>query len=146
MMDQGDMKLNRAARRKGSNPALGGSNADDHVRDLVGSNAIWIYLMPNKRLKGFEDLKQLVELRGCLIGLADDAPIDPGKGYQQLKIGTGGASLLPTDVVREAHRWAHRHNFLHSFYKPDAGPEAERSASAAFRSPLTRPVIRMVKH
>jgi hypothetical protein len=47
-MDQGELKMNRAARRKGSNPASGGSNADDHLSDLVGSNAIWIYLAPNK--------------------------------------------------------------------------------------------------
>ena len=75
MMDQSGFKLNRAARRKGSNPASGGSNADDHLRDLVGSSAIWIYLAPNKRLKGFDDLRQLVESRGYLIGIATDAPV-----------------------------------------------------------------------
>ena len=143
-MDHGELKMNRAARRKGSNPASGGSNADDHLSDLVGSNAIWIYLTPNKRLKGFDDLQQLVESRGYLIGIATDAPVDLGKGYKQLKIGTGGASPLPTDIVREAHRWAHRHNFLHSFFKPDAAHGAPRIASSAVSAAVGRPVIRFV--
>jgi hypothetical protein len=144
MMDHGELTMNRAARRKGSNPASGGSNADDHLRDLVGSNAIWIYLTPNKRLKGFDDLRQLVESRGYLIGLATDAPIAMGKGYQQLKIGTGGASPLPTDIVRAAHRWAHRHNFLHSFFKPNAAQGAPQITSSGVSAAMGRPVVRFV--
>jgi hypothetical protein len=113
-----DFGLNRAARRRGSNPSQGGSNADDHVQDLAGSSALWIYLRPNLRMKGAEELKALVESRGCAIGFADDAPVNPGKGFQQLKIVAPGGTLLPPDVVKEAHRWAHRLNLLHSFFKP----------------------------
>lgn len=54
-----------------------------------------------------------------MIGLATDAPVDVGKGFQQLKIGARPGTLLPPEVLQEAHRWAHRHNFLHSFFKPD---------------------------
>ncbi|MSQ24491.1 MAG: hypothetical protein EXR58_08120 [Chloroflexi bacterium] len=111
--------MNRAARRKGSNPQFGGPNADDHLKDLLGSTSVWIYLTPNKRLKGFEELQRLVEARGFSVGLADDAPVNPGKSFQQLKIAAPSGALLPVDILRETHRWAHRHNFLHSFYKPD---------------------------
>lgn len=114
---------NRAARRKGSNPVLGGSNADEHFHELVGSSGLWIYLTQNKRLKGYDELKRQVEARGCIIGLADDAPVNPGRNYQALKIANASGALLPTDVLKQAHRWAHRHNFLHSFFKPyDTGP------------------------
>lgn len=116
-----DFGLNRAARRRGSNPAVGGSNADEHVQDLAGSSALWIYLRSTTRLKGAEELKQLVESFGCAIGFANDAPVDPGKGYQQLKVVAPGGALLPPTVLKEAHRWAHRHNLLHSFYKPGYG-------------------------
>ncbi|HZT05662.1 MAG TPA: hypothetical protein VFC51_01410 [Chloroflexota bacterium] len=109
---------NRAARRRGSNPRVGGPNADDHFHELIGSNSFWIYLTPNKRLKGFETLQEQVESHGCSIGFADDAPVDAGKGYQALKIAARGDLLLPVDVLKLAHRWAHRHNFLHSFFKP----------------------------
>lgn len=112
---------NRAARRRGSNPRLGGPNADDHLNDLAGSSSVWVYLTPNKRLKGYEALQQLVEASGCFMGMADDAPVNPGKGFQALKIAAGTGSILPPEVLREAHRWAHRHNFLHSFFKPQLG-------------------------
>ena len=110
---------NRAMRRRGSNPAVGGPNADDHVHDLFGSSRLWIYLLPNKRLKNYDELKQRVEAAGCTIGLADDAPVDPGGSYQALKIAASPGGLLPDDLLKQAHRWAHRHNFLHSFYKPE---------------------------
>jgi hypothetical protein len=110
---------NRAMRRKGSNPASGGSNADEHFHELAGSTSLWVYLTPNKRLKGYDELKRQVEAAGCLIGLADDAPIAAGRSYQALKIAAGPGGLLPAEVLRQAHRWAHRHNFLHSFFKPD---------------------------
>lgn len=109
---------NRAARRRGSNPQLGGSNADDHVYELFGSSGLWIYLAHNKRLKGFDELKRQVEVSGCIIGLADDAPVIPGKSYQTLKIAVAAGGVLPPEVIKQAHRWAHRLNFLHSFYKP----------------------------
>lgn len=109
---------NRAARRKGSNPGAGGSNADDHVYELLGSSGLWIYLAHNKRLKGVDELKRQVEASGCLIGWADDAPVIPGKSYQTLKIAVSAGGVLPPEVIKQAHRWAHRHNFLHSFYKP----------------------------
>jgi hypothetical protein len=109
---------NRAARRRGSNPAIGGSSADDHVHELAGSSRLWIYLTPNKRLKGYEELKRRVEAFGGTMGPADDAPIAPGKSYEALKIAAAPGTILPDDLLKEAHRWAHRHNFLHSFFKP----------------------------
>ena len=99
---------------------------------------------PEQAAEGIRRLAQLVESRGYLIGLATDAPVALGQGYKQLKIGTGGASPLPTDIVREAHRWAHRHNFLHSFFKPDAAHGAPRIASSAVSAAVGRPVIRFV--
>lgn len=113
--------LNRAARRRGSNPPVGGSNADEHLQDLAGSSAVWVYLTRNQRLKGAEELKRLVEAHGCQIGFADDAPVNPGKGFQQLKIVAPGGALLPPEVLKETHRWAHRLNLLHSFFKPGYG-------------------------
>jgi hypothetical protein len=109
---------NRAARRRGSNPAFGTSNADEHADELVGSSRLWIYLPPNKRLKGYDELKRRVEASGCTMGLADDAPIDPGNGYHALQIAAAQGTVLPGEVLKQAHRWAHRHNFLHSFFKP----------------------------
>lgn len=120
-MTMDDFGLNRAARRRGSNPRFGGPNADEHLQDLAGSSALWIYLTKNLRLKGAEELKRLVESQGCEIGFADDAPVNPGKGYQQLKIVAPAGALLPVGVLKEAHRWAHRLNLLHSFYKPGYG-------------------------
>jgi hypothetical protein len=117
-MDMQGIGANRAARRRGSNPQLGGSNADDHLHELAGSSGFWIYLTPNKRLKGYDELQRQVEALGCTIGLANDAPVNPGKGYQALKIASETQTLLPPEVLRLAHRWAHRHNFLHSFFKP----------------------------
>jgi hypothetical protein len=109
---------NRAIRRRGSNPVFGGSNADDHVHELAGSSRLWIYLIPNKRLKGYEELKHRVEASGCTIGPADDAPVAPGGSYEVVRIAAAPGALLPSDVLKQAHRWAHRHNFLHSFFKP----------------------------
>ena len=109
---------NRAARRRGANPAFGGSNADEHVQELAGSSSLWIYLTHNRRLKGYDELKRQVEASGCMIGLADDAPVNPGRSYQALNIAAAPGSLLPAEVLKQAHRWAHRHNFLHSFFKP----------------------------
>lgn len=109
---------NRAERRRGSNPAFGGSNADEHFHELAGSSGLWIYLTHNKRLKGYDELKRQVEASGCTIGLADDAPINAGRSYEALRIATASGALLPDEVLRQAHRWAHRHNFLHSFFKP----------------------------
>jgi hypothetical protein len=109
---------NRAMRRRGSNPAVGGSNADDHVQELVGSSAFWIYLTRNKRLKGYDELKRQVEANGCAMGMANDAPVNPGGSYETVKIAAPAGTLLPIDVLKQAHRWAHRHNFLHSFFKP----------------------------
>lgn len=109
---------NRAERRRGSNPVLGGSNADEHFYELAGSSSLWIYLTHNKRLKGYDELKRQAEASGCTIGLADDAPVNPGRSYQALKIAAAPGALLPAEVLKQAHRWAHRHNFLHSFFKP----------------------------
>ena len=109
---------NRAARRRGSNPLLGGSNADEHVPELLGSSRLWIYLARGKRLKGYDELKRQVEASGCTIGPADDAPVHAGGTYETLKIAAASGALLPDGVVKQAHRWAHRHNFLHSFFKP----------------------------
>ncbi len=117
-MTMRDFGLNRATRRKGSNPELGGPNADDHLQDLAGSSAVWIYFTAKLPLKGAEELKRLIESLGCEIGFADDAPVNPGKGFQQLKIVAPPGALLPPMALRESHRWAHRHNLLHSFYKP----------------------------
>jgi hypothetical protein len=58
--------------RRGANPALDGSNADEHLHELAGSSSLWIYLTPNRRIKGYEELKRKVEVSGCTIGSAED--------------------------------------------------------------------------
>src|SRR5579871_3612773 len=119
-MDSRSLGLNRAARRKGSNAETGGTNPDDHLQELTGSIALWIYLAPNRRLKGYDALKAQVEALGCRIEPAEDAPVLVGKRYPTVKLTEVSGDLLPPEVLKQAHRWAHRNNFLHSFYIPDA--------------------------
>jgi hypothetical protein len=110
---------NRAARRLGSNPPSGRSNADDHFQELIGSSGLWIYVEPNVPLQGYDRLREQLESHGCMIGPADDAPIDLGRDYPALKIASTRQPLIPPQVLKVAHRWAHRHNYVHSFYKPE---------------------------
>ena len=105
-------------RRIGSNPPGGGSNADEHFHELVGSSSFWIYLTPNTRLKGYEQFRRQVESSGCTIDLANDAPINLGGDYPAIKIAARDETLVPVDVLKLAHRWAHRNDLLHSFFKP----------------------------
>jgi hypothetical protein len=102
----------------GSNPPSGGSNADEHFHEVVGSSGFWIYLTPNAPLTGYDRLQKQLKARGCTMSIAADAPVDLGEAYSQLKIASRREPLIPEDVLKLAHRWAHDRDFLHSFFKP----------------------------
>ena len=108
--------VTRAQLRQGSQ-GPGGGNGDDHFDELMGSRDLTIYLAPNKKLKGYADLKTFVEGQGCQIGLVTGDRLLPGPAYKALKI-TPHDGLIPEAVLRRAHRWAHQRNYLHSFFKP----------------------------
>ncbi|MBM3940623.1 MAG: hypothetical protein FJ318_06995 [SAR202 cluster bacterium] len=116
-MSMRDLGHNRSEVRK----ALGGERADDHFHELAGTRDFYIYLTPNKKLSGYEQLRSLATAGGCTVVVTDEAPAMPGKGYKAVKI-TVAKGLLPEPVLRQAHRWAHARNFLHSFYKPAMHP------------------------
>ena len=116
---KGDRRhINPAARRLGSNPRSGRSNADEHFPEMVGSSDFWIYLAQDTELKGYDELRKQVEAAGCTIRFAYDAPVNMGPAYQVVKISPREEALVPTELLKLAHRWAHNHDFLHSFFKP----------------------------
>jgi hypothetical protein len=108
--------ITRSQLRQGSQ-GPGGGNGDDHFEDMLGSRDLFIYLAPNRKLKGYAELKAYLEQQGCQLQPANNAPLLPGKGYQAIKITLPG-ELIPNLALRKAHRWAHQRNFLHSFFKP----------------------------
>ncbi len=117
-MNLRDYGITRAQLRQGSQ-GLEGGRGDDHFRDLVGSRDFYIYLTPNRKVKGWAEVKTLAEAEGCEVRRAEDAPYVPGQRYGAVLITVHGG-LIPEAVLRKAHRWAHQRNFLHSFFKPYA--------------------------
>ena len=87
---------------------------------MTGSRELTIYLAPNKRLKGYVELRAFVEAQGCRMGQVEGDRLLPGKGYTAVRI-TCREGLIPEEVLRRAHRWAHRRNYLHRFFKPLPG-------------------------
>ena len=115
-MDLRKYGMTRDQLRQGSQ-GPGGGNGDDHVDELTGSRDLTIYLTPNRRLKGYAELKAFVEARGCRIGQVEGDRLLPGKEYTAVKVSCADG-LIPEAVLRRAHRWAHQRNYLHSFFKP----------------------------
>lgn len=115
-MDLKASGITRAALRQGSQ-GPGGGVGDDHFEEMVGSRDFFVYVTPNKRPKGYAELKAFLEGQGCQVRKATDAPLLPGKRYDAFKV-TFQAGSIPDGALRKAHRWAHQRNFLHSFFKP----------------------------
>ena len=111
--------ITRGDLRQGSQ-GPGGGNGDDHFDEMTGSRELTIYLAPNKRLKGYVELRAFVEAQGCRMGQVEGDRLLPGKGYTAVRI-TCREGLIPEEVLRRAHRWAHRRNYLHRFFKPLPG-------------------------
>jgi len=118
-MDLGSHGISRAQLRQGSQ-GPGGGVGDDHFEQMAGSRDLYIYLTPNRKVKGYTELKGFLEEQGCQVQQAPDAPLMPGKRYAAIKV-TFKGGLIPEPALRRAHRWAHQRNFLHSFFKPLTG-------------------------
>lgn len=114
-MTMQDRGMTRAQLKIGA--GKGSEVAADHVHEVLGSRDFWIYVAPNSRPKGYEDLKTYLLNGGCEVAVSDTAPMLPAKGYKAIKV-THAGEILSDDVVRRAHRWAHQRNYLHSFFKP----------------------------
>ena len=113
-MRQRDSRLTRRELRQGS----GTDVENEHFDEVLGSSEFYIYVTPNKKAKGYDALKQYVESVGCEAEYpAVPQLVDLGDRYQAVKI-TKEGELIPSPVLRRAHRWAHQRNFLHSFFKP----------------------------
>ena len=97
-----------------------GSGTDvepEHYDEVLGSSEFFIYLTPNKKVKGYDTLKQFLESEGCEVEYPADSSLRPGPRYQVVKI-TKRGELLSTPSLRRAHKWAHQRNYLHHFFMP----------------------------
>ena len=109
-------RLNRSQSKAGSQ-GLGGGNGDDHFEDMIGARDLFIYLLVNRKLKGYSELKSFLEINGCVVEREEKPPLHLTGKHEAIKITLPG-ELLPESVLRKVHRWAHQRNFLHSFFKP----------------------------
>ena len=125
----------RAQLKQGSQGLLGG-NGDDHFREMTGSRDFVVYITPNKRPKGFAELKSALEEEGCEVQRVENEPLLPSNRYQAVKV-TFKGEKIPDSALQKAHRWAHRRNYLHSFFKPYVASNATRSP----RSTSTQPEV-----
>src|SRR5690606_22613522 len=91
--------------------------ADAHFDEVAGSQDFYIYVPPNKKAKGYADLKAFLERAGCKVSVTENAPTLPAKDYKAVKVSTSG-TVIADEALRRAHRWAHQQNFCHSFFKP----------------------------
>ena len=115
--------ITRAHLRLGSQ-GEGGGNGDDHFQDMAGSHHFVIYITPQRKTKGYAELKALAGAQDCHVQRVENDPLLPGKDYLALKITKPAkGSPIPEEVLRAAHRWVHKRNFLHSFFRPYAGTE-----------------------
>ncbi|MQF68736.1 hypothetical protein FIM12_00145 [SAR202 cluster bacterium AD-804-J14_MRT_500m] len=106
-------EISRANLRLGS----GIGSGMDHIHEILGCTEFEIYIAPNKRVKGYEALKDFLEAQGCDVIYPAQSHRLPAPRYQACKI-TNGGNENPETALRRAHRWAHQRNFLHSFFKP----------------------------
>jgi L-amino acid N-acyltransferase YncA len=107
--------MSRARLREGSGKGI--EIADEHFSEVVGSKDFYIYVTPNRKVKGYEGLRDWLQELGYAVTVSDSAPMLPAKGYKAIKVTTGDG-VLSDDALKRAHRWAHQRNFLHSFFKP----------------------------
>ena len=98
----------------------GGSGKDvepQHYDEVLGSSEFYIYIPPNVKMKGYQELRAALEAEGCQVEYPGYSSMLPNKSYSVIAI-TQGGERLSDEALRRAHRWAHKRNFLHSFFKP----------------------------
>jgi len=110
--------ISRSKLREGS--GRGTDIADEHFFEVAGSKDFYIYVTPNRKAKGYDDLRDWLKELGYVVSVSDDAPMLPAKGYKAIKV-TVAHGVISDDALKRAHRWAHQRNFLHSFFKPLRG-------------------------
>ena len=106
----------KRALRQSSNRGTG----DDHLFELEGVSRLTIFVPRHDKMKGYRDLKSLLEAADCQVAYPSQAPAAlreaPGPQYQAMNVEASG--LMPPEAVKAAHRWAHQRDFLHSFFRP----------------------------
>ena len=112
-MDLGGHGFGRSQIRQGG----GRGNGNDHLEELLGSTELYIYQTPNRRVRGYENLKMFIEAEECELIFTADAPPEL-RDYETMRITHTRGEKIPDAVVKRAHSWAHGRNFLHSFFKP----------------------------
>ena len=112
-MDLGGQGIGRGQLRQGG----GRGNGNDHLEELLGSTELYIYQTPNRKVRGYENLKMFIEAEGCELIFTADAPPEL-RDYETMRITHTRGEKIPDAVVKRAHSWAHGRNFLHSFFKP----------------------------
>ena len=113
-MDLRSYGITRREIRSGA--GAGEEMASEHFDELVGSVELSIYRHPNRKIKGYEALKQHVESQGCQVAYNVDSPTPFGKGYATIKI-TNAEEEIPVPALKRAHNWAHQRNLPHLFQK-----------------------------
>ena len=109
--------MSRQISRRELRQGGGRGTGDDHVHEVVGSSEFEIFIPPNRRVKGYAELKAAVEHHGCAIEYPAQSKQAPGPRFTTIKI-THGGRVAPAELIREAHQWAHHRNLLHSFFRP----------------------------
>ena len=90
--------------------------AREHFEEMIGSAEFSIYRHPNRKIKGYDALKEYVESQGCEVLHIADTPAPVGQKYETIRI-TNGGTEIPVPILKRAHNWAHQRNLLHMFYK-----------------------------
>lgn len=109
-----DRGITRREIRQGG--GTGEGVASEHFGEMIGSIELYIYRHPNRKIKGFEALKVLLESEGCEVVYTADTPAPVGQKYETIRV-TNGGQEIPAPLLRRAHSWAHQRNLLHMFYK-----------------------------
>jgi hypothetical protein len=105
------------ARRKDLREGSGHGTGDDHFYQLEGSNRLSIFIGPKEKMKGYYALKDALETEGCEVVFPAPFEQVPGSNYNAIRI-TRQGEIIPSVLLKRAHRWAHQRNCLHSFFKP----------------------------
>lgn len=96
----------------------GGRDVDkEHFDEVLGSSEFYIYIPPGGKLKGYDEVRALLEAEGCLVEYPGYSDMVPNKSYSVVALSRGG-QVMSDAALRRAHRWAHKRNFLHSFFRP----------------------------
>ncbi len=108
-----DLGANRKMLREGS-----GTDVEHaHYDEVLGSSEFYIYVAPNKKPKGYLELKQFLESQGAKVEYPVITDSKPSPGHQVIKI-TMDHTVISDHLLLRCHKWAHHRNFLHSFFRP----------------------------